>query len=77
MIYFRCPKCEGVMEKGFLRPPLHNRTVQWVEGDPNWTGVFNWPGRRKIPIRALRCVACGYLELYAPGERKKTNEDGV
>jgi hypothetical protein len=75
----RCPKCEGVMEVGYMPDLAGGFTFPpsyWVEGPPKkitWT-IRN---RRRLPITAYRCTACGYLELYATGERKKKNEDGV
>jgi hypothetical protein len=72
----RCPKCEGVMEAGYVldhtQPKLYAAS-SWVEGPPEksiWSGLHT-KNRRNLPVIAYRCVACGYLELYAPGERKK------
>ena len=39
----------------------------WIQGPPEssfWSGV-NLHKRAKRRIEALRCTACGYLELYA------------
>lgn len=71
-----CPRCGGAFEKGFMLLPRHYLPFEWVEGDPGnyWTGMLPLMGRRKIPTRALRCSACGYLEFYARGDRKKKKE---
>jgi hypothetical protein len=68
-----CPKCRGEMTEGFML----DRTVggmdvdleraEWVQGPPLksfWTGL-NVRGTEKLPIAALRCATCGFLELYA------------
>lgn len=57
------------MKEGFLadasRPRV--RVGQWAEGAPayRFLDVLRMRGRRRVPIRAMRCTRCGLLELYA------------
>jgi hypothetical protein len=54
--------------------------ITWIQGLYKrgwWYPVKDIEQRLVLPVTTFRCVACGYLELYAPGERKKKNEDGV
>lgn len=66
----RCPKCEGEMEEGFLLDRSHNafRVAQWAEGAPAFWffQILKMGGRRRIPVRTLRCRRCGFLESFAP-----------
>lgn len=67
----KCPKCGGRMEEGFVLDQSHAaRLVScWVEGTPEMTFFGNAKifDRTKRDIRSFRCVACGFLESYAPG----------
>jgi hypothetical protein len=58
------------LSEGFLLDRTRNdRTnARWVEGAPRrsfWRGL-DLRGRMSLPVTALRCPRCGYLELYAP-----------
>jgi hypothetical protein len=64
-----CPKCRGEMEPGFVVDHTYGAAgaSEWVEGPTEasfWTGV-KLRGRDRRRIETLRCVGCGYLELYA------------
>jgi len=67
----RCSKCEGEMEEGFLLDSTHNavRVAHWAEGAPAYwfLKVLKMKGRRRLPVRTLRCRRCGFLESFAPG----------
>ncbi len=42
---------------------------QWIRGTPGkipFWGQFRAPKIDRYQVAALRCTACGYLELYAP-----------
>ncbi len=69
----RCAKCDGAMREGFVIDSNHNasRVAQWAEGPPEYgiLRLLKMRGRRKLPIRTLRCTKCGYLESYALPER--------
>ncbi|HEX5724126.1 MAG TPA: PF20097 family protein [Longimicrobiaceae bacterium] len=65
----RCPKCGSKMEAGFVLEVDGGsaKPARWVEGMPErsfWTGI-RLKGRAQIPITAMRCVRCGFLEQYA------------
>jgi phage FluMu protein Com len=66
----KCPKCETIMEMGFLLDHEgHNAASQpaWVRGTPErsfWTGI-KMDGKEKLPVLTYRCPKCGYLESYA------------
>ena len=64
-----CPKCHGAMEPGFLPDFTYGAIIpsSWIEGTPekNWIGSTKIKDKRKIAISTLRCVKCGFLELYA------------
>lgn len=66
----KCPKCGGRMEEGFVLDQSHlTRFVScWVEGSPEKTFLGNTKvsDRRQRNIRSFRCVACGFLESFAP-----------
>jgi len=59
------------MEEGFLGDEGRGsrELVTWVEGKLE-LGIFLHPknlgNRIRLPVNALRCTKCGYLELYAP-----------
>ena len=72
-----CVKCSGRMEIGIIpdkraRPTLFigpEDLTEWVRGTPKHSlidGSFRAGGRDRLHIVSLRCVQCGYLELYAP-----------
>lgn len=59
-----CPKCKGVMEKGFIG----DRADSEREMRQDWgTGVsFLGSGLDNAhPVTTYRCSDCGYLESYA------------
>ena len=66
---YRCPKCEGVMEEGYILDNTHGGRVQacWIQGQPVksiWTGL-RLKGADQRPVRTYRCTRCGFLESYA------------
>ena len=66
----RCPQCGGSLKSGFLRDLNQHRAEStfWVEG-PIVRSFFSGVklrGRAKAEVLALRCDACGRLEMYAP-----------
>jgi hypothetical protein len=79
MIELTCPKCNGVMEQGWILDSAHSSSFQsaWVEGEPQssifgvFTGGKKAGGRVRRSIDSYRCTACGYLELYAVREETK------
>jgi hypothetical protein len=66
----RCAQCGGSLKQGFVRDLREHRseTAYWIEGPVERSFLFGVRvrGRRKAAITALRCDACGRLELYAP-----------
>jgi len=52
------------MEEGFLAGP---RLLEWFEGALEKSVLFGVKvrNRKRLTIRALRCVKCGFLESYA------------
>ena len=73
-----CPKCNAMMEGGFLLNRLGwgptrvaGEQQEWVEGEAGpksfWTGSVPLRGKVRRKVLAYRCHTCGYLELYAPG----------
>jgi hypothetical protein len=74
--YRTCLRCGAEMTEGFLLDATHSGTAvsKWVEGRAEksaWTGL-KLGKRRQLPLMAYRCVACGYVDLYAreePGKR--------
>lgn len=71
-----CPDCGFPMEEGFLADRGDYDVTaagEWIEGQPvqrRWLGMkagLDLRGRRRIPVRALRCKGCGLLKLYARG----------
>ena len=64
-----CPKCRGELVQGFV-PDYSQASIfvsSWHEGQPKksfWT-VAKTPLAKGIPIGALRCRQCGFLEFYA------------
>ena len=65
----RCPRCDGIMEEGFLLDSTYGAVLQarWVEGPAvrRWWGSVQRRGRREYKVMAWRCTDCGYLESYA------------
>lgn len=65
-----CPKCEGLMEEGFILDRAHYNagTVDtWVEGEPAksiWSGI-KVKGKQQFEVKTFRCAGCGFLESYA------------
>lgn len=64
-----CPKCGAAMAEGFIVDDVQGwrKPAAWVEGPPKksiWFGLA-LRGRRRIPVRTLRCDRCGFLESYA------------
>jgi hypothetical protein len=59
------------MQEGFLPDNCKHGPVvaTWVAGKPDLGGLFGSAkvdGRQTFYIKSFRCIACGYLELYAP-----------
>jgi predicted nucleic-acid-binding Zn-ribbon protein len=66
-----CPKCSGRMESGHLPDTGYGQVLQssWAPGEPvvrRFVGGIKSNPKEQLPITALRCSKCGYLELYAP-----------
>jgi hypothetical protein len=75
LVQFRCPKCDGEMEQGFILDLAHGNYYQiasrWAAGVPqkSWfTGTKPVPKDTVIPVGTFRCVTCGFLESYARQE---------
>ena len=69
-----CLRCGGEMEEGFVLDEAQSgyRLARWVAGPPQkspWTGI-KLGGRRKLPLSAQRCTACGAIDLYARESEK-------
>lgn len=67
-----CPKCAAAMEPGFLidegMPGGSVSAPEWADGAPDrsfWSGL-KLSGRERHAVTTFRCLACGYLESYAP-----------
>ena len=66
-----CPKCQGMMEEGFIIDRGHANALMaadWVEGAPEhsfWTGLKT-KGKDRYRVVAMRCQLCGFIEHYAP-----------
>jgi hypothetical protein len=69
-----CPKCQGLMEEGFVLDRGHydtRRVNTWVEGEPVksfWSGI-KVKDKQQFEVKTFRCAGCGYLESYAIRER--------
>jgi hypothetical protein len=68
-----CPKCSGVMERGYVEDEGygHRRVTAWSEGEPQqsiWMGVKR--NSEPLPIAVFRCTGCGFLESYAQPDFK-------
>ena len=66
----KCPKCGGRMEEGFVLDQSHSARLvsRWVEGKPVVSFFMGAKinGRAQRDIVSFRCIACGFLESYAP-----------
>ncbi len=68
-----CPKCQGLMEEGFILDRGHydtKRVNTWVEGEPVksfWSGI-KVKDKQQFQLKTFRCANCGYLESYATEE---------
>jgi uncharacterized protein with PIN domain len=69
----RCPKCDAMLEEGFLLDSTHNavRVGRWADGPPTYwfLRILRMKGRRRLAIEAGRCPKCGLLQLWAPKAR--------
>jgi len=68
-----CLRCGSQMAAGFLMDG-HRGNIdvsRWIDGDPR-RGIFGGlklpPWKDRLPVRALRCSKCGWLDLYANRE---------
>jgi hypothetical protein len=66
----RCPRCEDVMEEGFLLDNAHLGGFQpsrWVGGKPEYgLASVKLEMKKLYQLQAYRCIKCGYVEIYAP-----------
>ena len=71
---YNCAKCGGRMVKGFAtdRTQASYLQARWVDGEPVNNTFFGIQGSDIVVdmalahnIQGLRCLSCGYLELYA------------
>ena len=70
-----CPRCGGAFEAGHILDQNHGsglaEQTKWQPGMPArsfWTGL-KVKRRELLPVMTYRCVECGYLEMYARGEK--------
>lgn len=65
-----CPKCESVMDIGFVTDHLAGTIVQgeWIKGEPelNFLNEARIKGKERHKIVAYRCPNCSYVEFFAP-----------
>lgn len=68
-----CLRCDVPMEPGYVPDAAYGEwtlyLAKWVTGVPErslWTGGVK--RRQGLPVVALRCPACGGIELVAPEE---------
>jgi ribosomal protein S14 len=66
----RCAQCGGSMQGGFLRDLKEHRaeSTYWIAGPIErsfFLGV-KVRGKPKGEVQALRCDACGRVDLYVP-----------
>jgi len=59
----KCPKCEEILEKGYLF------NVYWANGKPAFPDLPHLK-----TVGAHRCKNCGYIELYIMEKSKKKKE---
>jgi predicted RNA-binding Zn-ribbon protein involved in translation (DUF1610 family) len=64
---YKCPKCGGEMEEGFLTEQMHTYAIrEWVKGkvEYDW-GLVKVPPS-KLKVYTYRCIQCGFLgDSYA------------
>jgi len=58
------------MEVGHIpdQDPAGQWIASWVSGPAKRSGLTKMKVAGRIPIRALRCAGCGYVELFAKGD---------
>lgn len=78
---FRCPKCAGHMEEGWLPDDLHGSLMpmKWARGRPSPNprasrfqpdpGYLEPEAGNLVPIVAYACGTCGFMEFYARRSR--------
>lgn len=76
MVEFKkCPKCSGNMELGeleLLGAPFG--PLKWSQEASRTIGIGKW---KAVHLNSYRCYDCGFIENYAPSEkRKKYEKDG-
>lgn len=56
----KCPKCKGLMEKGWITESYNPfKRASWVQ-------KINWfRGNNLHPVDSYRCKDCGYIEIFA------------
>lgn len=69
-----CPKCQSVMEAG----AIVEQGYLAVDRQPAWVpehAKAKLPGNffPRFPLFALRCVKCGFVEVWAPQEQRFRN----
>lgn len=71
---FICIKCGGNMIKGFAadKSEHYYMKLKWIDGEPVHASLLGIKGdnvnihsEEQRIVRGLRCIKCGYLELYA------------
>ncbi|MCP5101426.1 MAG: hypothetical protein GY943_38255 [Chloroflexi bacterium] len=63
-----CIRCKNEMEAGFLIDSIKKWFVplKWMRGAPKIKPILKHQYDRGVyRVKAYRCSACGYLELYA------------
>lgn len=60
----QCPQCQQPMEPGFLLDDSGKHVDRgfWAQND---IATYMRGGKQHLPITAMRCPACGRLELFA------------
>lgn len=67
----RCPKCDKIMDRGYVPDALDHASVvlaKWTPGVPEerrFLGGIKMHEEGGIPLTAYRCPGCGFVELYA------------
>jgi predicted nucleic-acid-binding Zn-ribbon protein len=65
----RCPKCNGVMDEGFVLDRTYGgkSPTVWVEGESETSFLAGLMiGNRAVfKVQAFRCTDCYYLEFYS------------
>ena len=65
---FKCSKCSGEMEEGFVVDLNYAGVLQsmWVEDLAEASvGPVTTTNKRKVKTITYRCSSCGYLDSYA------------